>query len=161
MRQVKENFLDAYRECGTILHAAKAVGVDRMTIYRWKEHDLEFDAKFHQAELDVTEMLEREAIRRATQGDYRLKFDKRGDPLIDPETGEYYRELERSDTLLIFLLKAHDPAKYRDNSRVELTGRDGGPIEVDADPYRAIESRVASLAARVRVAELPGVSEPG
>ena len=35
-----------------------------------------------------------------------------------------------SDTLLIFLLKGHAPAKYRENHRVEHTGDGGGPLVV-------------------------------
>ena len=35
-----------------------------------------------------------------------------------------------SDTLLIFLLKAHRPAVFRDNYHVEVTGKDGAAIEI-------------------------------
>lgn len=59
---------------------------------------------------------------------------------IDPETGKQYPPdkapvlkdeqgrpqvatvKEYSDTLAIFLLKAHNPEKYRENSKVELSG---------------------------------------
>lgn len=36
---------------------------------------------------------------------------------------------EYSDTLLIFMLKAHKPDMYRETVRSELTGKDGGPIQ--------------------------------
>jgi hypothetical protein len=36
-----------------------------------------------------------------------------------------------SDTLLIFLLKSRDPARFRDYHSVEHTGRNGGPIKAE------------------------------
>lgn len=40
------------------------------------------------------------------------------------------RALADSDTLLIFMLKANRPAKYRDTQRLEHTGIDGTPLTV-------------------------------
>jgi len=40
------------------------------------------------------------------------------------------RAIDSSDTLLIFLLKARRPEKYRDVSRHEHTGADGGVLTV-------------------------------
>jgi hypothetical protein len=152
---LKRAFLKVFGEQGIISRAADQVGIDRNTVYYWQEHDAGFAAAFRQAEARATELLEAEAHRRAVQGVERLKFD-RGLPLVNPDTGEPYREREYSDTLLIFLLKARNPAKYRDNSRVELTGKDGGPIDIDVEPADRIARRIAELAARVGASGIPG-----
>ena len=39
------------------------------------------------------------------------------------------RTAKYSDTLLIFLLKAHRPEKFRDNVSAEHSCKDGGPIQ--------------------------------
>lgn len=41
----------------------------------------------------------------------RKKFTGAGEPVINPDTGEQYAELEYSDTLLIFLLKQSETKK--------------------------------------------------
>lgn len=51
-------------------------------------------------------------------------------PLLDDEGKQQYATMkEYSDTLAIFLLKAHNPEKYRDNMKVQHTGPDDGPIQ--------------------------------
>ena len=56
-------------------------------------------------------------MRRAKDGLVKYKFKRDGTPLEHPVTGEPYYELEYSDTLLIFLLKAARPHKFRDNAK--------------------------------------------
>ncbi|MGZ3184380.1 MAG: hypothetical protein ACXU8N_18240 [Telluria sp.] len=44
-------------------------------------------------------------------------------PVLDADGKPRVKTIQRySDTLAIFLLKAHDPEKYRENSKVELAG---------------------------------------
>ena len=76
-------------------------GIDRGTHYDWLK-DPEYKAQFEAAKLQAADMLEDEAIKRATIGG--------------------------SDTLLIFLLKGARPQKYRDNVRQEVTGPGGGAV---------------------------------
>jgi len=79
-----------------------------------------FAAAWDEALEIATGSLELEARRRAQKG------------VLEPV---YYKGKKvgavrkYSDTLLIFLLKAHRPDKYRDNVRHEVTGKDGSPIE--------------------------------
>ena len=93
--QRKKRFLDAFRRVGVVVHAAKAAGVDRSVVYDWKRDDPEFLIAFVHAEQESTEVLEAEAVRRAT------------------------RTRLPSDTLLIFLLKARRPEVYRDRVHVQ------------------------------------------
>lgn len=54
-----------------------------------------------------------------------------------------------SDTLAIFLLKAHAPEKYRENTRMELTGANGGPVQI-SDTERAARISAILAAAEAR-----------
>ena len=55
-----------------------------------------------------------------------------------------------SDTLAIFLLKAHRPEKYRENSRMELTGANGGPLQI-SNTERAAKIAAILAAAQARM----------
>lgn len=115
---LKKAFLTNFARTGNVTESCENVGIERRaTVYDWQELDDEFAAGWREAEVIAVERLETEARRRAVDGQRRLKFDK-GTAIIDPDTGTPYIELEKSDTLLIFLLKAHAPEKYRDKPPV-------------------------------------------
>jgi hypothetical protein len=117
--QLKKAFLDQFAIYGNISTAAQRAGCERRTIYKWQEHDDEFASAFREAELQATEALEAEARTRALLG---------------------------SDTLLIFLLKARAPEKYRD--RYDVTSG-GQPIQAaHASLDTLIVERLAAMAAR-------------
>jgi hypothetical protein len=145
-KHLKKRFLEHFARIGIITRAAEEVGLNRNTIRYWQEHDDQFALAFQLADVQATEVLEAEARRRAVEGVERLKFD-RGQPITDPETGEPYREREYSDTLLIFLLKARAPEKYRERQQIEHVGSGGGPIEVDIAER---DRRLAALAELAR-----------
>jgi hypothetical protein len=54
------------------------------------------------------------------------------------------RAAASSDTLLIFLLKAHRPEKYRETTKHEISGPNGGPIEV-SDAKERLAARLSRL----------------
>lgn len=54
-----------------------------------------------------------------------------------------------SDTLAIFLLKGAMPEKYRENTRMELTGANGGPVQI-SDTERAAKIAAILAAAKAR-----------
>lgn len=89
----KTSFLTAFADLGTVTHAARAAGVPRRTVYDWLERDPQFALGFRAAEQEAIDSLEREARRRAIAG---------------------------SDTLLIFLMKGANPAKYRERVDVMM-----------------------------------------
>ncbi len=125
----RTGFLKAYATCGNITAAARACDIHRNLHYNTWLKDPEYVEAFKDAGDEAIETLEAEARRRAHDGLVRYKFDKNGDPIRHPETGEPYYELQYSDTLLIFLLKALRPKVYRE--KVEHTGPDGGPITIE------------------------------
>lgn len=109
----KAAFLKAFGVAGTILHAAAAVGIDRHTHYNWLKSDPEYAAAFAEAEVGVTELLEHEAVRRAKDGVEEPVFH---------DGAIVGHKLKYSDLLMIFLLKARAPQKYRETIRNEHSG---------------------------------------
>lgn len=128
-------FCAALSETCNVGKACKAVGIARQTAYEWRSEIPPFAEAWDKAMRVGVTALEDEAHRRAFEG-----FDK---PIVHQgvvmDTVKEY-----SDTLAIFLLKAHNPEKYRENSRVDLTSSDGTMTPADA-PTRA--ARVAELIA--------------
>lgn len=110
--RARERFLKVYAQCGNVSTASKAAGVSRNTVYIWAEHDPEFALAFKQADLQATEVLEREAWRRARDGVKETVY----------QHGKAVGTVTRySDALLMFLLKARRPEAYRDRVDVSLT----------------------------------------
>lgn len=97
----KELFLEGLRKGLSIHGAAKGAGVDRRTAYRWRDADKEFEEAWDDALEAGTDALEDALTRRA---------------------------LTISDKGAMFLLQARRPAKYRQPTRVEHSGPNGGPI---------------------------------
>lgn len=111
---LKRAFLDAISRFGNIGYAAEQVGVGRSTFYGWLEHDEEFAQGYRQAEIRATEVLEKEAWRRATEGSpYTRTSYYRGEPVGTDHKIEY------SDQLLTLLLRARAPERYRE--KVDMT----------------------------------------
>lgn len=127
----KAQFLEVFAEDMTITGACKAVGIGRQTFYDWKKDDGEFRAAFEDVDHAITEALEKEAYERATVGVE--------EPMVS--AGKLVTHVtKKSDTLLIFLLKARRPQRYRDNVKVEHTGADGGPIRTEDVTVEAVPS---------------------
>jgi hypothetical protein len=83
-------FLDALRMSGIVTQAAMEAGIDRDTAYYERQRDPAFAQEWADALDRGVDMLEDVAKKRAYEG---------------------------SDTLLIFLLKAHRPDRYRETTR--------------------------------------------
>lgn len=109
----RPKFLATLADTGSVVRAVKAAGIHRSTAYDHRESDKAFADAWKEAETISVEVMESEARRRAVEGCKRPVFH------AGKRVGEV---LEYSDTLLIFLLKAHKPDKYRDRSSVEHSG---------------------------------------
>lgn len=118
----RKPFLKALEERFAVSWACDVAGISRKQAYSHREKDPEFAEAWDEALKIAKERLEAEAHRRATMRD------------------------NPSDTLLIFLLKSHDPNRYRDNYRFEITGPDGGPVKVQTQEAR--DMRLAELIAK-------------
>jgi hypothetical protein len=113
-------FLDHLTVCGSVNRSAAEAKLHRTTLYRKKERDPVFAAAWDKAAALGVEALEDEARRRAFEGWQEPVFHK----------GQVCGGVQKySDTLLIVLLKAHKPEKYRENSKTEVVGPGGGPLQ--------------------------------
>ena len=119
-RDWKPDFLTAFEQTGTVVQAARAAGIDRMTAYRARQADEDFAIAWADVEEKVTETLERVALQRAIDG---------------------------SDRLIEFLLKARRPDRYRENTvKVEHSGRIGHDLEgMDDDQLRRVAQGLEAL----------------
>lgn len=88
-------FLDNLRKYGSVYFACKQAHIARSTAYDARNAEPEFAAAWEEAKEDGLDLLEATAHKRAHSS---------------------------SDTLLIFLLKAGRPEKYRESSTLKLEG---------------------------------------
>src|SRR5689334_17255625 len=91
--QKRKRFLELLSESGNVRASCAALDLCRSTLYEWRRHDADFAAAWDSALERGADGLEDEARRRAMAG---------------------------SDLLLIFLLKALRPEKYRERSQVDI-----------------------------------------
>lgn len=120
-------FLAAYGQTAMISRAAKAVGISRDCHYKWLAQP-EYVKAFEEACMVAAGVMEEEAVRRGVEGVKRYKFDAKGNPLLNPETGEPYFEHVYSDALLIALLKATNPKKFGDKLEQTNKGEPGANL---------------------------------
>lgn len=133
-------FCAALAETGIVRRACDAVSITRQTAYNWRDDDPEFAAAWERALKIGVSALEDEAHRRAFEGT---------DEPVYYNGSECGSVRKYSDTLAIFLLKAHAPEKYRENTRMELTGANGGPVQIsDTERAARISAILAAAAAR-------------
>lgn len=148
-------FLSAYVRTASITKAARAAKLERQMHYRWLDEDPEYQKQFAAAQREAAQLLEDEAVRRAHEGivkplTYKGRFSYKSRPKRD-ENGSIVQEhgrtvyeeygaplaiREYSDGMMMFLLRGFLPAKYRENSSVELSGPGGSAISV-SDPRLA------------------------
>jgi hypothetical protein len=135
----KAAFIEELTRRGIVTDAARAAGVHRCTPYAWYEDDAEFAAAWVDAVEQAIDTMESEAFRRAVEGLEKPVF----------QGGRCVGSIrEYSDTLLIAMLKAHRPAKYRDHTSMEITGANGGPIRhADTSPEKLQAYALECLAA--------------
>lgn len=107
-KEWKPVFLAALAEYGNVSKAARKAKISRQLVYQERDSDDLFAASWDQALKIGTEAIEDEARRRAFEGT--LKPVYQGGKRVG-SVREY------SDTLTIFLLKAHKPELYRESSR--------------------------------------------
>jgi hypothetical protein len=118
----RPQFLAALRNSGNIRASCQAAGVSRQVVYDHRRRSAEFRQQWDEALEDAIDVLEAEARRRAMQS---------------------------SDTLLIFLLKAHRPEKYSERVRLDVLIRQAAErvaaeLGLTADEVIAEAERIAA-----------------
>ena len=122
-------FIAALRNSGNVRASCHAADVSRETVYNHREASAEFRAAWDSALEDAIDVLEATARQRAQAS---------------------------SDTLLIFLLKAHRPEKYRETTRQEISGPGGGPVQhADVTPAEVVAARAKAAAWEAGAGDAP------
>lgn len=103
--------------------------VDELTINRWKDAHPEFCKALKEgkdeADAKVADRLFNRALGYSHPED--KIFNNNGTPMVVPTTKHYPPDT----TACIFWLKNRQKEQWRDKQETELTGKDGGPIEVE------------------------------
>lgn len=127
----RDDFIEALRDSANVSAAAAKADISRQYAYRARKKFVTFAAQWDDALEEATDKLELEARRRAHDGTLKPVFYQ------GEERGQIR---EYSDTLMIFLLKAHRPEKFRE--RYEVTGKLDAEIEHRFPDFEAALERV-------------------
>lgn len=125
-------FLEALSGTGNVSAAARAAGASRSGAYALKAADAGFAAEWADALETAVDALDAEARRRALEGVEVPHFHQ---GRVAGTVRKY------SDSLLMFLLRAHRPERYRD--------RPAGGSESDEDVEEDLAAAREALAARI------------
>jgi hypothetical protein len=131
-------FLDKLAETANVTLAAREAGYSPSTFYAHRKVNPALAVAWDEAEAIGVRALEAEATRRAFQGWTEPIYQK------GVKVGAIRKY---SDSLLMFLLKAHD-RKYRLGSINEVSGPNGGPIQFQHEHKVALsKDELLSIAA--------------
>jgi len=136
----KPKFIARLRECGNVKLACDATNIDRATAYRHREDEEGFAKQWQVALEDASDVLEKEAWRRAVTGVKEPVFGKGEGVGAGTEIVGAIRKY--SDVLLIFLLKGANPDKYKDRVKAEVSG------EIHVEGFETIIRKVYGVQRR-------------
>ena len=135
---------------------ATNMGIAYSTLREWKDKFSALSAALKKGK-EVTDIeVENSLFKRAMGYSYDevtqelvTDVDEYGDVIKALKVTKVVRKEAQPDTTAqIFWLKNRKPEQWRDKSNVELTGKDGGPVEIES-PRERIERRVSSAASRI------------
>lgn len=125
-RHWMRGYLVALSQSGNQAAACREIGITDQSVRNWKARDEGFALEVLRANERASELLEQQARVWATVGvEVRTVRTKTG-PGGEVETTETVGR-HRSPQLLVTLLRATNPAKYREHVRIDGPG--GGPLE--------------------------------
>ena len=135
-RDWKPEFIELLRRTGNVTLAARYAGRSRNQVYHVRRHSEDFAAQWREALEEGSDLLDAEARRRAVTGIDKPVFYK----------GEVVGSITKySDSLLMFLLKAHRPQKFCDCGKVKHPG--ATDVSADKDLEKRIMERLEKMAA--------------
>ncbi len=108
----KARFLEKFRHFPVISLAARRIGINRVTVYKWRKDDPEFDAALENLQEEYTDLLERELQKLAT-GQYKR-------PLVSAGKLVAFEDIH-DVTALRMLLQAYRPRLYRERTEVSAS----------------------------------------
>ena len=136
----RTTFLAALCEMGNVTASAGAAGFSRAQAYALRSEDVSFAAAWDDAVAEACDRLEAEAWRLAVVGVEEPVIGRVGkdrDGILKNADGENLVIKKYSDTLMVTLLKAHKPDKYRERSEnnVNLNGAVKAYIGLSPDDW--------------------------
>lgn len=130
----QRSFIEALADCGSVLEAARQVGMSASGAYRLRRSPggeafaAAWDAAIHQAALHLVDV----AFDRAIHGS--------DEPVFDKEGRRIGRRMRQNDRLLMFLLRAHLPDRYAHAHRGER------PEALTVPPVTPVAQALTALA---------------
>lgn len=123
VRARMQTFLLALARLSYQTKACAVTGINSWTVRNWRKGHPRF-TEYESIALEAfVEVMEQEADRRGMEGWL--------EPVFSHKTGEMLGHVRKFDSRLLEMrLKALDPDKYADRRKTELTGANGGPIQV-------------------------------
>lgn len=134
---------------------ANEIGIHPSTLYDWQKKYSEIAEVLKRGKEVIDRQVENALLKRALGYEYEevtkermIKKDVKGDPMTDlhgfpiaemVETKRVKKEVVADTTAQIFWLKNRKPEQWRDKRETEVTGKDGGPIEIEDARQKLIE----------------------
>jgi hypothetical protein len=137
---------------------AAAFGVGTTTIKRWQSEHPEFRSATKTGKEPADERVQRSLFHRAVGYTFNSEEIRvlRDGTVVRVPTVEH---VPPDVTAAIFWLKNRRPDEWRDIKAVELTGKDGGPIQTeDVSALDILSGRIAGISARAGAGE--GAKKP-
>jgi hypothetical protein len=134
--ECRRRFLKALAETGIVSVAVEIAGTSRTRVYELRKHDSSFSAAWDEAEEQAADALETEAWRRAVAGvpEPLVSSGK----VVRDDDGQPLAIRRYSDNLLLALLKARRPERFKDRAVVEHDITDGLADRLEAARRRAL-----------------------
>jgi hypothetical protein len=145
-RERQERFLKALAETGIVSAAVEIAGSSRTRVYELRKRDPGFSAGWEEAEERAADALEAEACAVTGVPEPLVSAGK----VVRDDDGQPIAIRRYSDTLMIALLKARRPERFKDRAVVEHDITDNLADRLDAGRRRALAASAGGA-----VTELP------
>jgi hypothetical protein len=135
-RERREQFLKALAGTGIVSVSVQIAGTSRTRVYELRKRDTAFASAWDGAEEQAADALEAEAWRRAVDGvpEPLVSSGK----VVRDDDGQPLAIRRYSDNLLLALLKARRPERFKDRAVVEHDIADGLADRLEAARQRAL-----------------------
>jgi hypothetical protein len=132
--EIAEKICALYREGKTDSQVAESVGLAKSTIRVWKEKDTEFKSSIKALKSEADDKVERALYERAlgySHQDVDIRTVSVGDGCSQIVQTPMVKHYPPDPTSMIFWLKNRRREAWRDKQDVEVSGKDGAPIEIE------------------------------
>jgi hypothetical protein len=148
-RERQERFLKALAETGIVSVAVEIAGTSRTRVYELRKRNPAFAKAWEEAEERAADALEAEAWRRAVVGVQEPLVSS--GKVVRDDDGQPLAIRRYSDALMIALLKARRPDRFKDRAVVEHDISDNLADRLDAGRRRALAAAAGGTVTRLPV----------